>query len=65
VVIFVARVSAIRAVVVAIAVRSRAVAMAMSGFTYVGFLAFFIDVGLQLFLCGNESAACGWLELYM
>jgi len=59
-VIFVVSVSAIRAAVVAMAVMSMAMAMVVSGFTDVSRWGV-ICVGLQLFLCGNSSAACGGL----
>lgn len=63
-VIFVVSVSAIRAAVVAMAVMSMAMAMVVSGFTIVTCWGV-ICVGLQLFLCGNSSAACGGLQLYL
>ena len=63
-VIFVVSVSAIRAAVVAMAVMSMAMAMVVSGFTAVTRWGV-ICVVLQLFLCGNSSAACGGLQLYL
>ena len=63
-VIFVVSVSAIRAAVVAMAVMSMAMAMVVSGFTDVSRWGV-ICVGLQLFLCGNSSAACGGLQLHL
>lgn len=63
-VIFVASVSAIRAAVVAMAVMSMTMAMVVSGFTIVTCWGV-ICVGLQLFLCGNSSAASGGLQLHL
>jgi len=63
-VIFVVSVSAIRAAVVAMAVMSMAMAMVVSGFTAVTRRGF-ICVVLQLFLCGNSSAACSGLQLHL
>jgi hypothetical protein len=57
-------VSAIRAAVVAMAVMSMAMAMVVSGFMVVTCWGV-ICVVLQLFLCGNKSAACSGLQLHL